>query len=62
MSTEQLPSVRYPQLAKKLALGAAALSAAAGLAIGLADSIGAYTAIAIGSALGGIGRFTPLAA
>jgi fluoride exporter len=53
MSTEQLPTVRQPVFGRKLAIGAAAFSAA----IGLADSIGAYTAIGIGSALGGIGRY-----
>src|ERR1700752_2072040 len=57
MSTEQLPTVRQPVFGRKLAIGAAAFSAAVGLAIGLADSIGAYTAIGIGSALGGIGRY-----
>jgi fluoride exporter len=57
MSTEQLPTVRQPVFGRKLAIGAAAFSAAIGLAIGLADSIGAYTAIGIGSALGGIGRY-----
>src|ERR1700747_1474708 len=53
MPTEQLPTVRQPVFGRKLAIGAAAFSAA----IGLADSIGAYTAIGIGSALGGIGRY-----
>jgi fluoride exporter len=57
MSTEQLPSVRSPQLGRKLAFGAIAFSATAGLAVSLADSIGACTAIAIGSALGGMGRY-----
>jgi fluoride exporter len=57
MSSEQLPTVRQPFVRRKLAYGAAAFSAAATLAIGLADSIGAYTAVAIGSALGGMGRY-----
>lgn len=57
MSSEQLPTVRQPLVRSKLALGAAAFSAATALAINLADSIGAYTAVAIGSALGGMGRY-----
>jgi len=56
MSTEQLPSIRHAKVGKH-AFGAAAFSAAAALAFSLADSIGAYTAVGIGSALGGIGRY-----
>jgi CrcB protein len=56
MSTEQL-HFRHSQLGRKLAFGAAAVSAAAALAISLADSVGAYTAIAIGSAVGGMARY-----
>lgn len=57
MTTEQLPTTRPPVFVRKTAVGIAAFSAAVALAIGLADSIGAYTAIAIGSALGGMARY-----
>ena len=57
MSTEQLPSVRQPPFGRRLAFGAAFFSAAVALAVSLGDSIGTYTAVAIGSALGGMGRY-----
>lgn len=57
MSTEQFPSARPARFGRKIALGAAFFSTAVALAIGLADSIGAYTAVAIGSALGGMARY-----
>jgi fluoride exporter len=37
--------------------GTAALSAAVGLAMYLADALGLYFAVAVGSALGGVARF-----
>ena len=57
MPSEQRPTVRQSLFGRKLALGLAAFSAVAALAISLADSVGAYTAVAIGSALGGMGRY-----
>jgi fluoride exporter len=57
MSTEQLPKVRQPPFGKTVAVGAAVLSATVGFAAGFADSINSYAAIAIGSALGGMGRY-----
>ena len=56
MSTEQLPSVRKSALGR-LASGTAAFSVATALAISIADSLGSYTAVAIGSALGGTARY-----
>jgi hypothetical protein len=57
MSIEQLPSIRHARVGKQIAFGAAAFSAAAALAISLADSIGAYTAVGIGGAIGGMARY-----
>jgi fluoride exporter len=57
MSSEQLPTAARFSLGPKLALAAAALSAAVGVAVALADSMSAYAAIAVGSALGGVARF-----
>jgi CrcB protein len=45
-------------LGPKLALAAAALSAPVGVAVALADSMSVYVAIAVGSALGGMGRYS----
>jgi CrcB protein len=56
VSSEQIPAVRQPLTGRKLAYGAAAFSGAIALSLSLADAIGAYTAVAIGSALGGMGR------
>ena len=57
MLTELLKTARRPLLGRKLAFGAAAFVSAVSLAISLADSIGAYIAVAVGSALGGMGRY-----
>lgn len=58
MTSEQLSSVGQSAFRKKgHAFGALALAAVAAITISLANSIGAYTAIAIGSALGGMGRY-----
>jgi hypothetical protein len=57
MSSEQLPTSARFSVGPKLALATAALSAAVGVAVALADSMSAYVAIAVGSALGGVGRF-----
>jgi fluoride exporter len=57
MSSEQLPTAARFSFVPKLALATAALSTAVGLAVALADSMSAYLAIAVGSALGGVGRF-----
>jgi fluoride exporter len=57
MSAELLKTARRPLLRTKLALGAAAFASVVSLVISLADSIGVYTAVAIGSALGGMGRY-----
>ena len=58
MSSEQLPptAARF-SFGPKLVLAAGALSAAVGVAVALADSMSAYVAIAVGSALGGVGRY-----
>jgi CrcB protein len=56
MSNELLKTARRPLFRRKLAVGAAFVSAAS-LAVSLADSIGAYTAVAVGSAFGGVGRY-----
>jgi fluoride exporter len=57
MSAELLKTARRSLLGRKLAFGAVAFASAVSLAISLADSIGVYTAVAIGSALGGMGRY-----
>src|SRR6266568_4891959 len=57
MSSEQLPTAARFSFVPKLALVTAALSTAVGLAVALADSMSAYLAVAVGSALGGVGRF-----
>src|SRR6266568_7023471 len=57
MSSEQLPTAARFSFGPKLRLATAALSTAIGLAVALADSMSAYMAIAVGSALGGVGRF-----
>ena len=57
MSSEQLPTAVRISFGPKLALATAALSTAVGVAVALADSMSAYVAIAVGSALGGVGRF-----
>jgi len=57
MRSEQLPAADRLSLGPKLALAAAALSAAVGVAIAVADSMSAYVAIAVGSALGSVGRY-----
>ena len=57
MSSEQLPATARVSFGPRLALATAALSTAIGLAIALADSMSAFVAIAVGSALGGVGRF-----
>jgi CrcB protein len=57
MSSEQLPAAARFSFGPRLALTTAALSATIGLAVALADSMSAYVAIAVGSALGGMGRF-----
>jgi fluoride exporter len=57
MSTEPLKTAHPPLPGTRLAFGAAAFASAVTLAVGLADSIGTYTAVAIGSALGGMGRY-----
>jgi fluoride exporter len=57
MSSEQLPTAARFSFVPKLALATAALSTAVGLAVALADSMSAYLAVAVGSALGGVGRF-----
>jgi CrcB protein len=57
MSSEQLPTATRLSFGPKLALATAALSTAIGIAVALADSMSAYVAIAVGSALGGVGRF-----
>src|SRR6266545_8223135 len=57
MSSEQLPTAARFSFGPKFALAAAALSMAVGLAVALADSMSAYVAIAVGSALGGVGRY-----
>jgi len=49
--------VRRPPFERRLAFGAAFFSAALALAISFGDAIGTYTAVAIGSALGGMGRY-----
>src|SRR5580692_904869 len=57
MSSEQLPTATRLSFGPKLALATAALLTAIGIAVALADSMSAYLAIAVGSALGGVGRF-----
>jgi fluoride exporter len=57
MSAELLNTARRSLLGRKLAFGAAAFAWVVSLAISLADSIGVYTAVAIGSAIGGMGRY-----
>ena len=57
MSSEQLPTAVRLSFGPKLALATAALSTAIGIAVALADSMSAYVAIVVGSALGGVGRF-----
>ena len=49
--------MRRPPFERRLAFGAAFFSAALALAISFGDAIGTYTAVAIGSALGGMGRY-----
>jgi len=51
-----LPAARHAPQARKLALGATALSLAAGIGIAFAE-LGVYFWIAIGSALGGVARY-----
>jgi CrcB protein len=48
---------RQPALGHKLAIGTAIVSAMASLALAIAEMMGPYAAIAVGSALGGIARF-----
>jgi fluoride exporter len=57
MSADELPLHQQSSLGRKVALGAAALTAAAGLAVALAELMGSYFWIAVGSALGGMARF-----
>lgn len=51
------PVAIQPSTGRKIALGAATLSAIIALAIGLAETMGVYVSIAIGSAVGGVARF-----
>jgi CrcB protein len=57
MSLERSPPSLRPTIARTFLPGAAALSAAIGLAAYFAEVMGVYFAIAIGSALGGVARF-----
>jgi CrcB protein len=56
MSSDQRPLELHPSIPRKFALGTAALSVVAAFAAGIADPMGAYVAVAIGSALGGVAR------
>jgi CrcB protein len=56
MSSDQEPLALDRPAIRKLALGGAMLSVLAIVITGLSESLGPYTAVAIGSALGGMAR------